>query len=61
MKKLIARLDQIQDIESINKFVLDLLPLLHEYRKRGLSAIDILEEFEKAGLPIRQEQTEAVA
>ena len=61
VKKLIARLDQIQDIESINKFVLDLLPLLHEYRKRGLSAIDILEEFEKAGLPIRQEQTEAVA
>jgi DNA invertase Pin-like site-specific DNA recombinase len=61
VKKLVARLDQIQDIESINKFVLDLLPLLHEYRRRGLSAIDILEEFEKAGLTIRQEQAEAVA
>jgi hypothetical protein len=61
VKKLIARLDQIQDIELINKFVLDLIPLLHAYRKRGKSAIDILEEFEKAGLTIRQEQAEAVA
>jgi len=41
--------------------VLDLLPLLHVYKKRGLSAVDILEEFESAGLTIRQEQTEAVA
>ncbi len=61
VKKLISRLDQIRDIEMINKFVLDLLPLLHEYRNRGLSAIDILSEFDKAGLTIRQEQTEAVA
>jgi len=61
VKKLTARLDQIKDIELINTFVLDLLPLLHVYKKRGLSAVDILEEFESAGLTIRQEQTEAVA
>lgn len=60
VKKLIARLDQIRDIEMINKFVLDLLPLLHEYRNRGLSAIEMLAEFDKAGLTIRQEQPEAV-
>lgn len=61
VKKLVSRLDQIRDIELINKFVLDLLPLLQEYRNRGLSAVDILAEFDKAGLTIRQEQTEAVA
>lgn len=61
VKKLIARLDQIKDIELINKFVIDLLPVLHEYRKRGLSAFDIIAEFDKAGLTIRQEQAEAVA
>lgn len=61
VKKLVARLDQIKDIELINKFVIDLLPILHEYRKRGLSAFDIIAEFDKAGLTIRQEQAEAVA
>lgn len=61
VKKLVSRLDQIRDIELINKFVLDLLPVLHEYRKRGLSALDILAEFDKAGLTIRQEQVEAIA
>ncbi len=61
VKKLIARLDQISDIELINKFVLDLLPLLHAYTNRGLSAMEILAEFAKAGLTIRHEQAEAVA
>lgn len=61
VKKLLARLDQIKDIEMINKFVLDLLPLLHAYRKRGMSSMDILIELHNAGLPIRQEQAEAVA
>lgn len=61
VKKLVSRLDQIRDIELINKFVLDLLPILHEYRKRGLSTLDILTEFDKAGLTIRQEKVEAIA
>lgn len=61
VKKLTARLDQIRDIELINKFVLDLLPLLHAYRNRGMSALDILAEFATSGLTIRQEQAEAVA
>lgn len=61
VKKLLARLDQIRDIEMINKFVLDLLPLLHAYSDRGLNALEILAEFAKAGLNVRQEQAEAVA
>lgn len=61
VNKLLARIDQIRDIEFINKFVLDLLPLLHAYQARGLNAIDILAELDKAGLTIRQKQAEAVA
>jgi hypothetical protein len=61
VKKLTARLDQIRDIEMINKFVLDLLPVLHAYRNRGLSALEMLAELATAGLTIRQEQAEAVA
>ncbi|HSX20140.1 MAG TPA: hypothetical protein VLG38_03335, partial [Gammaproteobacteria bacterium] len=61
VKKLTARLDQIRDIEQINKFVLDLLPILHAYTERGLNAMEILAEFAKAGVTIRQEQAEAVA
>ncbi len=53
VKKLTTRLDQIRDIELINKFVLDLLPLLHEYRRRGLSAFDILAELSNYGLTIK--------
>ncbi len=59
VKKLITRLDQIRDIELINKFVLDLLPLLHEYRRRGLSAFDILSELSNHGLTIKH--AEAIA
>ncbi len=61
VKKLVSRLDQIRDIELVNKFVLDLLPLLHEYRKRGMSVMDILSEFADAGITIQQAQTEAIA
>lgn len=61
VKKLVARLDQIRDIELINKFVLDLLPILHAYSDRGLSAIEILAEFASAGLTIRHEQADAIA
>lgn len=61
VKKLLARLDQINDIEQINKFVLDLLPVLHTYSDRGLNPLEILSEFAKAGLTIRHEPAEAVA
>lgn len=61
VKKLLTRLDQIKDIESINRFVLNILPLLHTFRQRGLSAIEILNEMQQAGLPIRQSQSEVVA
>ncbi len=61
VKKVTTRLDQIKDIEMINNFVLDLLPLLHTFRQRGLSAVEMLAKCQEAGLPIRQEQAEAVA
>lgn len=61
VKKLVARLDQILDIELINKFVLDLVPILHAYKAKGLSSMGIIEEFSKAGLTVRQSQAEAVA
>lgn len=53
VKKLQDRLQQIQDIVLINRFVLHLLPTLHEYRRRKLSAEAIMKEFHKAGMPIR--------
>lgn len=56
VKKLQDRIQQIQDIVLINRFVLNLLPLLHEYRRRDLGSTDILMEFKKAGLPIRCDQ-----
>lgn len=56
VKKLLARLDQIKDIESINKFVLELIPIIHAYKQRNLSIIDMLYEFDRAGLQIQATQ-----
>ncbi len=54
VKKLQDRIQQIEDITSINGFVLNLLPLLHEYRRHNLTPTEILVEFQQAGMPIRQ-------
>ncbi len=54
VKKLQDRILQIQDITFINRFVLNLLPVLHEYRNRRLSPLEILMEFQQAGIPIKQ-------
>jgi len=56
VKKLQDRIQQIQDILLINRFVLELLPLLHEYRRQNFSSTTMLEEFESLGLPIRHNQ-----
>lgn len=61
VKKLLARLEQIKEIELINDFVLDLLPIIHAYRERGLSSVEMIAELEKAGCPVRGEQVEAIA
>jgi hypothetical protein len=55
VKKLCDRVQQIQDIVLINRFVLDLLPILHAYRQKGLDAQQMLKEFQQAGCHIRQE------
>jgi len=59
VKKLLARLAQIKDIELINKFVLDLLPILHEFRRQNLSIPEMLKQFEKSGLLIQATAIEA--
>jgi hypothetical protein len=61
VNKLLARQEQIKDIELINRFVLDLLPIVHEYRRRNLSTLEMVQNFEKAGLPIKQSQGEVAA
>lgn len=61
VKKLLERIQQIQDIVLINQFVLDLLPLLHEYSRRGLEPVEMLREFQQAGIPIRHGVSSAVA
>jgi hypothetical protein len=58
VKKLINRLEQIQDIESINQFVLNLLPIIHSYRNNGQSAIEIMNKFDQIGLVIRSANRE---
>ncbi len=54
VKKLCDRVEQIKDITFINGFVLNLLPLLHEYRNQRLSPVTMLMELQQAGLPIKQ-------
>ncbi len=54
VKKLQDRIEQIKDITTINRFVLDLLPVLREYRKRQYSPTDMLMSLQQAGMPIRQ-------
>lgn len=54
-KKLQDRIQQIRDIVLINRFVLDLLPVIHESRKRSIAPLQMLREFQQAGLPIRHE------
>lgn len=54
VKKLQERINQIEEIELINRFVLHLLPVLHDYRRKGFKASEMLQEFHQAGLRIRQ-------
>lgn len=55
VKKLQDRIQQIQDIVHINQFVLNLLPILHAYRQRGLNSMDMLREFQHMGISIRHD------
>lgn len=54
VKKLLVRFEQIRDIEHINRFVLDLLPILHEFNRKQLTAVDMLKQFEQSGMPVRE-------
>jgi DNA invertase Pin-like site-specific DNA recombinase len=55
VKKLDDRIKQIQEIVLINRFVLNLLPVLHEYCRQGLTPVEMLQECYKAGIPLRQD------
>ena len=52
VNKVLTRLEQIKDIENINKFVLTLLPVIHEFKSRNYSSQQMLQNFEKHGLTI---------
>ena len=54
-KKLLTRLDQIKDIKAINKFVINILPLIHTFRSKQLSTSDMLQQIDKAGITIPNE------
>lgn len=59
VKKLLERIKQIAEIESINRFVLHLLPVMHHYRHQGLSPADMLQEFHRAGLAVHHDHAQA--
>lgn len=52
VKKLQDRIQQIKDITLINRFVLEALPILHEYQRRDLSPNDMIRAFAQAGMPV---------
>ncbi len=54
VKKLQDRLTQIKEISLTNKFVLNLLPVIHELRRKQFSAVEMIKTFEKNGVPIQQ-------
>lgn len=59
VNKLIDRIDQIKDVKAINQFILTLLPIIQELRRRNLSAVEMITQFEKSGLPVKQQSAEA--
>lgn len=52
VSKVLTRLEQIRDIENINKFVLTLLPVIHEFKSRSYSPQQIIQNIEKHGIKI---------
>jgi len=59
VNKVLTRLEQIKDIENINKFVLTLLPVIHEFKSRNYSSQQILQNIEKHGIKINSTATAA--
>jgi hypothetical protein len=54
VKKLQDRIQQIKDINFINRFVLALLPILQVFRERQLSPLEMIAELHQAGIPIKR-------
>lgn len=52
VNKVLFRLEQIKDIENINKFVINLLPVLHEFKSKNYSSKQILQSLENHGITI---------
>ncbi|MDB6096358.1 MAG: recombinase family protein [Francisellaceae bacterium] len=61
VKKLIERVGQISDIILINRFVLNLLPIIQNFSNQGLNVTTMLKEFKKVGIPIRRMEASAIA
>ncbi len=56
VKKLQDRLQQIKEITLINGFVLEVLPLLHEFQRRDLAPKEMLQELHQSGIPVREDE-----
>ncbi len=52
VNKLLVRLEQIDDIENSNRFVLDLLRVVKEYKSNGLSIKNIIDKLAVCGVHI---------
>lgn len=52
VNKILFRLEQIKDIENINKLLLNLLPVLHDFKSKNYSSKEILQSFENHGITI---------
>lgn len=52
VNKILFRLEQIKDIENINKFVINLLPVIHEFKSRNYSSKQMLQYLENHDITI---------
>lgn len=52
VNKILSRIEQIKDIENTNQFIINLLPLLHEFISKNYQPKEILELLENHGIKI---------
>lgn len=52
MRRLLERVQQIQDITRINQFALAIIPVLHDYRQKGFNEAAILADLQQKGFTL---------
>ncbi len=58
--KLEERISQLNEINSINKFISHFLPIIHHVDKHGITPLDLIQHLENEGIQIKQ-SSESVA